>query len=120
MTLRVLPFLIPKYQCRTLKNNVELYWSIVNYITFSLNFSMNRAISGTIRRSGSMDVKTYRRNVAQYATSMTFFKQIYDEGYLRKKDYELIEAVLAHKYGLPLESIFRERFKLEYRPSDYE
>lgn len=48
------------------------------------------------------------------------FKHIYDEGVLSKKDYELIEAVLAYKYCLPLESIFREKFKLKYRPSDYE
>ena len=67
-----------------------------------------------------MDVKIYRQNAEWYVISMTFFKQIYDEGVLSKKDYELIEAVLAYKYCLPFESIFREKFKLKYRPSDYE
>ena len=67
-----------------------------------------------------MDVKIYRQNAEWYVISMTFFKQIYDEGVLSKKDYELIEAVLAYKYRLPLESIFREKFKLKYRPYDYE
>lgn len=67
-----------------------------------------------------MDVKIYRQNAEWYVISMTFFKQIYDEGILSKKDYELIEAVLAYKYYLPLESIFREKFKLKYCQSDYE
>lgn len=67
-----------------------------------------------------MDVKIYRQNAEWYVSSMTFFKQIYDEGFLSKKDYELIEAVLAYKYCLPSESIFREKFKLKYRQSDYE
>ena len=67
-----------------------------------------------------MDVRIYRQNAEWYVISMTFFKQIYDEGVLSKKDYELIEAVLAYKYCLPLESIFREKFKLKYSPSDYE
>lgn len=54
-----------------------------------------------------MDVKIYRQNAEWYVISMTFFKQIYGEGILSKKDYELIEAVLAYKYCLPSESIFR-------------
>ena len=65
-----------------------------------------------------MDVKIYRQNAEWYVIPMMFFKQIYNEWFLSKKDYELIEAVLAYKYCLPLESIFREKFKLKYRSSD--
>lgn len=65
-----------------------------------------------------IDMKIYRQNAEWCVISMTFFKQIYNEWFLSKKDYELIEAVLAYKYCLPLESIFREKFKLKYRSSD--
>lgn len=67
-----------------------------------------------------MDVKIYKQNVEWYVISMTFFKQIYDEGFLNKNDYELIESVLAYKYCLSSGSVFREKYKLEYHPFDCE
>lgn len=59
-----------------------------------------------------MDIKTYRQNAEWYVTSMTFFKKLYQEGFLSVADYEMIEAIVANKYGIPRNSTFRSYFLL--------
>ena len=61
-----------------------------------------------------MDETIYRQRVHSYVTSMTFFKSLYLDGTLTDSMYELIEARLAFKYGLPVRSVFRDEFKLKW------
>ena len=55
----------------------------------------------------------YRKRVHSYITSMVFFKRLYDEKFLSKEQYEYFEVKLALKYGLPINSIIREKFKIK-------
>ena len=59
-----------------------------------------------------MDIKTYKQNVEWYVTSMTFFKKLYQEGFLSVADHEMIEVIIANKYGIPRNSTFRSYFLL--------
>lgn len=60
-----------------------------------------------------MDENIYRQRVHSYVASMTFFKSLYLNGPLTDSMYELIEARLTFKYGLPVRSVFRDEFKLK-------
>ena len=59
-----------------------------------------------------MDFKRYRQNVHDFLVSMTFFQKIYLEGSLSESVYELIEVILANKFGLSRISLFRDSFKI--------
>ena len=59
-----------------------------------------------------MELKEYRKSVHFYITSMEFFKRLFDEKFLSKEEYEYFEVRLALKYGLPVNSIIRQKCKI--------
>ena len=59
-----------------------------------------------------MELEKYRKSVHAYITSMAFFRRLYDRKLLSKEQYEYFEVKLALKYGLPINSIIRKKFKI--------
>ncbi len=60
-----------------------------------------------------MELNEYRKNVHHYITSMVFFEKLLSEKIITKRQYELFEVSLAHKYELPVNSVIRLNFKLK-------
>lgn len=60
-----------------------------------------------------MNQEWFRKQVHDYIVSMTFFKELYEEGTLPANIYELIEVKLAVKYGLDTKSVIRTMFTLK-------
>ena len=56
-------------------------------------------------------VNTYREKVAQYTLSINVIKQLFRESpdLFGEEEWKQPEAVLAEKYGLPDNSIFRQK-----------
>ena len=56
-------------------------------------------------------VNAYREKVAQYTLSLSVFKQLFRESpdLFGEEEWKQAEAVLAEKYGLPDNSIFRQK-----------
>ena len=45
-------------------------------------------------------------------TSMVFFERLYKDKLISKGQYEYFEVRLALKYGLPVNSIIRQKYKI--------
>ena len=61
-----------------------------------------------------MELEKYRKSVHLYITSLTFFKRLYNEKFLSKEQFDYFEVRLALKYGLPVNSIIRKKYKIIY------
>lgn len=59
-----------------------------------------------------MELKEYRKRVHYYMTSMVFFGRLYKDKLISKGQYEYFEVRLALKYGLPVNSIIRQKYKI--------
>ena len=59
-----------------------------------------------------MELKEYRKRVHYYMTSMVFFERLYKNKLISKGQYEYFEVRLALKYGLPVNSIIRQKYKI--------
>ena len=59
-----------------------------------------------------MELKEYRKRVHYYMTSMVFFERLYKDKLISKGQYEYFEVRLAFKYGLPVNSPIRIKFKI--------
>lgn len=59
-----------------------------------------------------MELKEYRKRVHYYMTSMVFFERLYIDKLISKGQYEYFEVRLALKYGLPVNSIIRQKYKI--------
>lgn len=59
-----------------------------------------------------MELKEYRKRIHFYMTSMVFFEKLYDDKLISKGQYEYFEVSLALKYGLPVNSLIRLKFKV--------
>lgn len=59
-----------------------------------------------------MELKEYRKRVHYYMMSMVFFERLYKDKLISKGQYEYFEVRLALKYGLPVNSIIRQKYKI--------
>ena len=62
------------------------------------------------RLEGRLDKKMpeYSASLYKYKLTMSIVKRLYSEGILTEKEYAQIDTIMVKKYGLSLDSIFRE------------
>lgn len=58
-------------------------------------------------RKTEEELEAYRKKVAKYLVAMSAFKQMYKRGVIDKADFAVCDKLMAEKYGLPGNSIYR-------------